>query len=115
MKLSFEKALDGDAFKDSLKCEDCILILKKGMENIEKKMEELCIATKSAKQSELQLVSMNEAINFISEKFNKLETQRRKKGKIIKICKKKKKKHIWSGPKVWQIREFSGPTRIIFT
>ena len=117
MKLPFEKALDGDAFKDSLKCEDCILILKKGMENIEKKMEELCIATKSAKQSELQLVSMNEAINFISEKFDKLEKHRREKGKIIKICQKKtnKKKHIWSGPKVWQIREFSGPTRIIFT
>ena len=62
------------------------------MENIEKKMEELCIATKSAKQSELQLVSMNEAINFISEKFDKLEKHRREKGKIIKICQKKKKK-----------------------
>ena len=63
------------------------------MENIEKKMEELCIATKSAKQSELQLVSMNEAINFISEKFDKLEKHRREKGKIIKICQKKKKKN----------------------
>ena len=61
------------------------------MENIEKKMEELCIATKSAKQSELQLVSMNEAINFISEKFDKLEKHRREKDKIIKICQKKKK------------------------
>ena len=32
-----EKASDGDVFKDSLKSEDCILILKRCMENIEKK------------------------------------------------------------------------------
>ena len=44
------------------------------MENIEKRMEELCIATKNTKEiqinSELQLVSMNEVINFICEKFD---------------------------------------------
>ena len=74
LELSFEKASDGDVFKDSLKSEDCILILKRCMENIVKKMEELCIATKNTKESqikgELQLVSMNETINFISEKFD---------------------------------------------
>ena len=45
LELPFQKASDGDFFKDSLKSEDCILILKRCMENIEKKMEELCIAT----------------------------------------------------------------------
>ena len=68
MELSFEKASDGDVFKDSLKSEDCLLILKRRMGNIGKKMEELCIATKNTKESqikegELQLVSMNETIN----------------------------------------------------
>ena len=64
MELAFEKALDGDVFKDFLKSEDCILISKRWMENIEQKMEELCIATKSTKQNqikaELQLVRMTE-------------------------------------------------------
>ena len=43
-------------------------------------MEELCIATKNTKETqikgELQLVSMKETINFISEKFNKFEKER---------------------------------------
>ena len=51
------------------------------MGNIEKKMEELCIAMKNAKESqikgELQLVSMNETKHFISEKFDELEKDRR--------------------------------------
>ena len=69
--MSFEKASDGDFFKDSLKSEDYILILKICIENIERKMEELCIATKNTTESqmkgELQLVSMTKAVNFISE------------------------------------------------
>ena len=63
------------------------------MENIEKKMEELCIATKNTKESqiegELQLVSMNKTINFISEKFDEFEKERRKKDKIFKTLSKK--------------------------
>ena len=63
------------------------------MENIEKKMEELCIATKNTKESqikgEMQLVSMNETINFISEKFDEFEKDRREKDKIIKNLSKK--------------------------
>ena len=77
LELSFKKASDGDVFKDYLKSDDCILILKRCMENIEKKMEELCIATKNTKQSQIkgewQLVSMNETINFISEKIDNLK------------------------------------------
>ena len=93
LELSFEKASDGDVFKDFIKSEDCILILKRCMENIERKMEELCIATKNTKESqikgELQLISMNETINFISEKFYKFEKDRREKDKIIKNLSKR--------------------------
>ena len=78
LELSFEKVSDGDVFKDSLKSEDCILILKRCMENIEKKMEE------SQNKGELQLVSKNEPINFISEKFDEFEKDRREKDEIIK-------------------------------
>ena len=46
------------------------------MKNTENKMEELCIAAKNTKESqingELQLVGMNETINFISEKFDEI-------------------------------------------
>ena len=56
-------------------------------------MEELCIATKNTKESqiksELQLVSMNETIHFISEKFDEFEKDRRGKDKIIKNLSKK--------------------------
>ena len=58
------------------------------MENIEKKMEELCIAMKKTKgiqiKGELQLVSMNETRNFISGKFDEFEKYRREKDEIIK-------------------------------
>ena len=95
LELSFEKASDGDVFKDSLKSEDCILILKRCMENTEKKTEELCIATKNTKESqikgELQLVSMNETINLISEKFHEFEKARWEK---IKLLKTRQKNHL---------------------
>ena len=88
MKLSFEKASDEDVFKDSLKYEDCTLILQRCMGNIERKMEELCIATENTKESqikgELQLVSMNKTINFTSEKLKLFEKDRREKDEIIK-------------------------------
>ena len=56
-------------------------------------MEELCISMKNTKESqikgELQLVSMNETINFISKKFNEFEKDRRAKDKIVKNSSKK--------------------------
>ena len=65
------------------------------MENTEKKMEELCIATKNTKESqikgEMQLVSIKEIINFISEKFSEFEEDRREKDKVIKNLSKKMK------------------------
>ena len=63
------------------------------MENIEKKMEELCIATKNSKESqikgELQLVSMSKTINFIREKFDEFEKDSCEKDEIIKNLSKK--------------------------
>ena len=63
------------------------------MENIEKKMEELCIATKNTQKSqikvELQVVSLNKTINFIYEKFDAFERGRHEKDKIIKSFLKK--------------------------
>ena len=50
----FEKPSDGNVFKDSLKSEDCILILKRCMENIEKKMEKFCIAIKITKEKQIK-------------------------------------------------------------
>ena len=86
MKPSFEKPSDGDVLKDSLTSEDFILILKRYKENIEKKMKELHIATKNTIESqikgELQLVSINKTINFISEKFDEFEKDRREKVEV---------------------------------
>ena len=50
-----EKSSDGDVFKDSLKSEDCILILKRRMENIDKKMEELYYALQRKTQKKVRL------------------------------------------------------------
>ena len=44
---------------------------------------------KSQIKNELQLVSMNETINFVSEKFDEFEKDRREKDKIIKNLSKK--------------------------
>ena len=96
MKPSFEKPSDGDVLKDSLTSEDFILILKRYKENIEKKMKELHIATKNTIESqikgELQLVSINKTINFISEKFNEFEKDRREKVEVSKYLSKKTSK-----------------------
>ena len=74
------------------------MTLKGYIENIQKKMDKLCSATKNTKESqikgELDLVSMNKTINFISEKFDDLEKRDVKKTKLLKICQKKHPK--WS-------------------
>ena len=115
LKLSFEKASDGNAFKDSLKYKDWILILQRYIENIGKKMEELWIETKNTKEShikgELQLVSMDETMYFISEKFDELVKGRRKKDEIVNNL---SKKTIWNGQEDRQIREFSRLKRTKF-
>ena len=69
------------------------MILERYMANIEKILELLCIATKDIKENqikdELQLVNMNEKINFNSEKCDEFEKDRRRKGKIIKDLSRK--------------------------
>ena len=81
LELSFEKTSDGDVFKDSLISDDCISILIRCMENIENKMEELCIATENTKESqikgEFQMVRINKTINFISENLMNLKKDKR--------------------------------------
>ena len=56
-------------------------------------MEELYIARKKTKESQikgkLELVSMNETINFIGEIFDEFEKHRREKDEIIKNLSKK--------------------------
>ena len=81
--LSFEKASDGDVFKDSLKSGDCTLILKRCMENIAKEMESLYVAKKITKEtqikSEFQLESINKQLNLLLKKFDELEKGSREK------------------------------------
>ena len=83
-----KKASDGQVFKDSLKSEDCILILKRCMENIEKKMEGLCIATKNTKESqikgELQLVSISKTVTLLVKNLMNLKKIDLKKTKLLK-------------------------------
>ena len=56
-------------------------------------MDKIYALTKSTKESqikgELQLVSMNETIEFISEKFDEFEKDRLEKDEIIKNLSKK--------------------------
>ena len=47
LELSFEKASDGDVFKDSLKSEDCILILKRCMEILKRKWKNYALQWKT--------------------------------------------------------------------
>ena len=55
LELSFEKASDGDVFKDSLKSEDCILILKRCMENIKNKWKNYVLQRKTQKKVRLKV------------------------------------------------------------
>ena len=63
------------------------------MENIEKKIEELCIAMKNTKESqiegELQLVSMNKTMILLVKNSMNLKKIDVKKTKLLKICQKK--------------------------
>ena len=81
--MSFEKASDGDVFKDALKSGDCILILKRRMENIEKEIESLYVAKKITKEtqikSEFQLESINKQLNLLLKNFDELEKGSREK------------------------------------
>ena len=57
------------------------------MKNLEKKMNELFQTTSSAKDSqfkgELRLKDLNEAVNFISTKFDKYEKERKEREQLI--------------------------------
>ena len=81
-------ATNGEVFEEALKSDDCAVILCNCMENLEEKINELLQITSSAKDSqtkgELQLKDLNEAVNFISTKFDEYEKERKEREQIIK-------------------------------
>ena len=86
-------------FEEALKSGDCVAILCNCMKNLEEKMNELFQITSSAKDSQikgkLQLKDLNEAVNFISTKFDEYEKERKEREQIIKNLEKiSKKKYI---------------------
>ena len=90
---SFDDAIskaanNGEVFKEGLKSDDCVAILCNCMKNLEEKMNELFQITSSAKDSQikgkLQLKDLNEAVNFISTKFDEYEKERKEREQIIK-------------------------------
>ena len=68
---------------------------------------------KSQIKGELQLVCMNKTINFVSKKFEKFEKDSRKKDENIKNLSKKIPSEM--AQRIDKIRDFSRPTRTIFT
>ena len=81
-------ANNGEVFEEALKSDDCVAILWNCMKNLEEKMNELFQITSSVKDSqikgELQLNDLNEAVNFISTKFDDSEKERKEREQIIK-------------------------------
>ena len=81
-------ANNGEVFEEVLKLGDCVAILSNCMKNLEEKMNELFQITSSAKDSqikgELQLKDLNEAVNFISTKFDEYEKERKEREQTIK-------------------------------
>ena len=86
------------------------------MENFEKKMEELCIATKNIKKSqikdELQLVCLKETMNYINKKHHEIQKDTREKDGTIKILSQKASKMTQSIDKLVKLVD---RTRAIFT
>ena len=81
-------ANNGEVFKEALKSDDCIAILCNCMKHLEEKINELFRISSSAKDNqikgELQRKDLNEAVNFISTKFDEYEKERKEREQIIK-------------------------------
>lgn len=77
----------GDVFAEGLKSEDCVVILYHCMQNLEKKMKEMCVLTEASQASQIkgtqELVEMNKSINHINAIFE--EYQKDKKEQEQKI------------------------------
>ena len=75
-------------FKEPLKSDDFVAILRNYMKSLEDKMKELFEITSSAKDSyikgELQLKDFNETVNFICTKFEEYGKERKEREQIIK-------------------------------
>ena len=82
-----EKECGTDVFAEGLKSEDCVVILCNCVQNLEKRMNEMCAMTEVTKASQIkgeqELVELNKSISAINEIFQ--EYQKDKKEKEEKI------------------------------
>ena len=76
----------GNGFAESLKSNECVKILMNCLNNLEKEVMELknLASSNNAKQikSERQLLNLNDAVDFISKKFDDFERDRLEEEKL---------------------------------
>ena len=74
-------ANNGEVFEKALKSDGCVAILCNCMKNLEGETNDLLQITSSAKgnqiKGKLQLKDLNEAVNFISTKFDEYRKERK--------------------------------------
>ena len=77
-----------EVFTESLKSPDCVNILFNCIKNVEKKITQIFENTKEMNEGQIkgekQLAELAEAIDFISNKFNEYEKDKKKKKVRIK-------------------------------
>ena len=95
-KLKEEKSLNTgrvsdipeEVFKESLKSSDCVSILFSCIKNVEKQITQIFENTKEMKEGQIkrekQLAELTEAIDFISNKLDQYEKDRKEKYEKIK-------------------------------
>ena len=84
---SIANAKNTDVFTESLKSEDCVAVLYSCMKKLEedmKKVLQMCEKTKDSQiKGEIQLNSLIEALDFMTNKFEEYERERKEKKKFI--------------------------------
>ena len=77
-----------EVFKESLKSSDCVSILFSCIKNVEKQITQIFENTKEMKEGQIkrekQLAELTEAIDFISNKLDQYEKDRKEKYEKIK-------------------------------
>ena len=83
----------GDVFAEGLKSEDCVVILYHCMQNLEKKMKEMCAMTEASQANQIkgtqELVEMNKSIGHINEIFEEYQKDKKEKEEKINNLEKK--------------------------
>ena len=84
---SIANAKNTDVFTESLKSEDCVAVLYSCMKKLEedmKKVLQMCEKRKDSQiKGEIQLNSLIEALDFMTNKFEEYERERKEKEKFI--------------------------------